>query len=109
MADTTYDSSAETEAEKMSAPSDSEASSVHSMPIPIPATELDLEKTASKTSRRTTKSTRSDRVVTTAQDWDGEDDPDNPLNWPTAMKIYHTLVPALQCFTMYVVKGYLLG
>lgn len=39
--------------------------------------------------------------ITTAVDWAGPDDPDNPLNWSTAKKAYHTAIPALQCFTMY--------
>lgn len=95
------DSAAEIEAEKMAAPS-TESSSVCSLPVPSVTDVLDLEKTTSKASKRTTQSTRSNRVATTAQDWDGADDPDNPLNWPIALKIYHTLIPALQCFTMYV-------
>ncbi|OQV08629.1 hypothetical protein CLAIMM_12870 [Cladophialophora immunda] len=87
------------ETEKMGE-SDSDSSSVHSLPVPIATIQPDLEKTASKASHRTSRSGRSNHVPTTAQDWDGEDDPDNPLNWPLPIKIYHTLVPALQCFTI---------
>ena len=97
--DLNYDSSAETE--KMSVPSDTDASSTRSIPVPIATEELVLEKTASKATQRTTRSGRSNRAITTAQDWEGPDDPDNPLNWPTSKKIYHTVIPALQCFTMY--------
>jgi len=92
------------DAEKVSPPSESDASSSSSqaVSVPIATTELDLEKTASKASQRTQRSGRADpRTPTVVQDWDGVDDPDNPLNWPTAKKIYHTLIPALQCFTMY--------
>ncbi|KAK5328399.1 hypothetical protein LTR93_002184 [Exophiala xenobiotica] len=89
----------------MSLPSGSDASSLSSsreaVSVPIGTTELDLEKTASKASQRTQRNERPDsRAPTTAQDWDGVDDPDNPLNWPTAKKIYHTSIPALQCFTI---------
>lgn len=89
------------EENKMTTQSNSDDSSTRSLPVPVSTHQLDLEKTASKATQRTNRSRRSDRVATTAQDWDGEDDPDNPLNWPTMMKIYHTLIPALQCFTMY--------
>ena len=88
------------ETEKMGE-SDSDSSSMHSLPIPIVTPQPDLEKTTTKASQRTSRSGRSNHVPATAQDWDGEDDPDNPLNWPLPVKIYHTLVPALQCFTMY--------
>ncbi|KIX00893.1 uncharacterized protein Z518_09958 [Rhinocladiella mackenziei CBS 650.93] len=97
MADT-YDSTAATE--KMSVHSDSDSSSDRSIPVPIVTRDIDLEKTNSTASQRTTRSGRLDRVPTTAQDWDGANDPENPINWPLAIKIYHTLIPALQCFTI---------
>ncbi|MCJ1482662.1 hypothetical protein MMC06_002828 [Schaereria dolodes] len=31
----------------------------------------------------------------TAQDWTGPDDPENPMNWSLASRIYHTTIPAL--------------
>ncbi|MCJ1387904.1 hypothetical protein MMC18_000747 [Xylographa bjoerkii] len=34
----------------------------------------------------------------TAQDWNGPDDPENPLNWSTWKRVYHTSVPALLGF-----------
>jgi hypothetical protein len=117
-----YDSTVETE--KMTE-SDSDKSSVESIPGPTTTTELDLEKVGSRHTQRTTRSARSGHPPQTAQDWDGDDDPgiqlypphilqtkaltimaiDNPVNWPLASKIYHVLVPALQCFTMYAVAG----
>jgi Major Facilitator Superfamily len=30
----------------------------------------------------------------TAQDWTGPDDPENPWNWPSWKKVYHTSIPA---------------
>lgn len=33
-------------------------------------------------------------------DWDSPEDPDNPMNWPKAKKIFHTMLPALFGFTM---------
>jgi hypothetical protein len=38
--------------------------------------------------------------VRTAQDWEGPDDPENPLNWPIWKKVYHTTMVGLLCFTM---------
>lgn len=43
--------------------------------------------------------TTAQRVVT-AQDWIGPDDPENPLNWPTLKKVYHTIPPALFGFVV---------
>lgn len=65
-----YDSTAETE--KM-AGSDSDKSSVESIPGPPIPTEIDLEKVTSRHTTRTNRSTRS--IPQTAQDWDGDDDP----------------------------------
>ncbi|EXJ60034.1 hypothetical protein A1O7_04183 [Cladophialophora yegresii CBS 114405] len=79
---------------------ESAKSSLESIPGPPITTDLDLEKVSTKHSHRTTKSARSGHVPQTAQDWDGEDDPDDPRNWSLASKIYHVLVPALQCFTI---------
>lgn len=36
----------------------------------------------------------------TAQDWDGPDDPENPMNWPRWRKLYTVLMAGLQSFTM---------
>ena len=33
--------------------------------------------------------------IPTAQDWTGPNDPENPMNWPLAQRIYHTTIPAL--------------
>lgn len=33
-------------------------------------------------------------------DWDGPDDPDNPMNWSLLKKSYHFLPPSLMCFLM---------
>ncbi|KAI1608728.1 MFS transporter [Exophiala viscosa] len=71
------------------------------MPVPIATAEPELEKSTSKASQRTQRTGRSDRApATTAQDWDRDDDPDNPHNWSIPKKIYHTLTPALQSFTI---------
>lgn len=93
-----YESDADTE--KMSAESDS--NSALSVPLPpIETTQLDIEKT---TSRNTQGSRRADaelsRTITSAYDWNGPDDPEDPLNWSTGKKIYHTVVPGLQAFVV---------
>ena len=36
--------------------------------------------------------------VTTAQDWMGPDDPENPHNWPLWKRTFHTIPPALFAF-----------
>ncbi|KAK5997933.1 Polyamine transporter 4 [Cladobotryum mycophilum] len=33
-----------------------------------------------------------------ALDWDGPDDPDNPMNWPSWKKILHSAIPAIYSF-----------
>lgn len=40
-------------------------------------------------------------TITTAQDWIGPNDPENPRNWSTPKKIYHVLVPSLFGFIVY--------
>ena len=35
-------------------------------------------------------------------DWDGDDDPQNPLNWPERQKWAHVSVMALLTFLVYV-------
>jgi len=37
-----------------------------------------------------------------ALDWDGPDDPDNPMNWGTATKFYHAMIPGALCLIVYV-------
>lgn len=88
------------DSDKMDTISDTSSLSSPSISVPVQQTNLDLEKTTSIASRGTNQSRTSNRVVRTAHDWDGPDDPDNPLNWPLMMKAYHTLVPALQAFTI---------
>lgn len=38
--------------------------------------------------------------VRTAQEWEGADDPENPLNWPAWKKVYHITMVGFLCFTM---------
>lgn len=40
--------------------------------------------------------------VMTALDWTGPDDPENPENWSSAKKVFHTTNAGLQCFVVYV-------
>ena len=67
-----------------------------------PAADHDLEKTTSRASHFSRKGNRELTKVTTAKDWSGPDDPGNPQNWSGRKKLFHTIVPALQCFTVYV-------
>ena len=40
------------------------------------------------------------RRVTTAQDWEGNDDPENPHNWSTWRRAYHVIVPGCYGFVV---------
>lgn len=45
-------------------------------------------------------------------EWDGPDDPDNPMNWPLGKKIYHAVLPGLFGFAVYdffPISSYMLG
>ena len=35
-------------------------------------------------------------------EWSGPDDPEDPMNWSTAKKAYHSAIPSVYCFTVYV-------
>jgi len=41
-----------------------------------------------------------EKQITNINDWNGPDDPENPLNWSTAKRFYHILPPALMSFTV---------
>lgn len=38
-------------------------------------------------------------------DWDGPDDPDDPMNWPVGRKVYSTLTTGLMSFAVFVTSG----
>lgn len=38
--------------------------------------------------------------IVTAQDWTGPDDPEDPVNWPMAQRVYHTIIPGLFGFAV---------
>lgn len=42
------------------------------------------------------------RIVVPPLQWNGPDDPDNPLNWPVWKKNVHVFTPALISFSAYV-------
>ena len=33
-------------------------------------------------------------------EWNGPEDPENPLNWSSAKKAYHAAIPSIYCYTM---------
>ena len=35
-------------------------------------------------------------------EWSGPNDPGDPMNWSTAKKAYHSAIPSVYCFTVYV-------
>ena len=35
-------------------------------------------------------------------EWRGPNDPEDPMNWSTAKKAYHSAIPSVYCFTVYV-------
>jgi len=91
-------SDSDLETEKMSVPSDS--NSAVSVSVPIAPATLDLEKSISRETRGSRHGTALDRTITSAYDWTGPDDPDDPLNWTLGSKIYHTVIPGLQAFVV---------
>ena len=80
---------------------ESESDLSSSSPTDSPEEKHDIEKIATQTSRHSKTGTPATKIQT-AQDWTGPDDEGNPLNWPLWLRIYHTIIPALFCFTMYV-------
>lgn len=87
--------------EKMS-PSETNTSSASSeVESPVVAMmPSDLEKTASQATEKPSQAGSPAQRVVTAQDWNGKDDPGNPLNWPMRWKVYTIVMVGLQCFTM---------
>lgn len=55
--------------------------------------ETQLERIESNKENQITK-------TVTAQDWNGPDDPENPIKWPLWDRVYHTSVPALFGFVV---------
>ena len=41
-------------------------------------------------------------IKTVSLDWDGPNDVDNPRNWPKWKKIFHSAIPAIYSFGLYV-------
>ena len=67
----------------------------------------DLERQQTRRSTAGTETYNLEPVVTGADgvtpivlDWDSPEDPDNPHNWSTLVKLFNTLVPALYCFVL---------
>jgi hypothetical protein len=56
--------------------------------------EQDVEKASSAEQEKTTPPP--------PLDWDNEQDPDNPFNWPKWKRVYNTVVPGLLGFAVYV-------
>ena len=42
------------------------------------------------------------RQAIQADGWTSPNDPENPLNWSTVKKAYHSAIPSVYCFTVYV-------
>lgn len=51
-------------------------------------------------SSHTRRSSSDEEDLTDGLDWNSDDDPGNPQNWPKAKKTFHTLLPALYGFVM---------
>ena len=68
------------------------------LPIGIQAMDKELEAVGDESSIASQEKTSTDISPVNSQDWDGPNDPDNPLNWPFAIRVYHTTVPTLLNF-----------
>ncbi len=84
--------------EKMSSPTESEASSTMDH-IPVAQVPADLEKADTRATQHSTISQQPAHRVKTAQDWTGPNDPENPLNWTIGWKVYTVAMVGAQCFT----------
>ena len=77
--------------------SDSLSSSISSPVDPVQEPQNDLEKASTHHTNRSTRPNGPQRI-TTAQDWSGPDDPENPLNWALSKKMYHVAMVGSQAF-----------
>ena len=68
------------------------------LPIDLLATEKDLEEAEDGRSISLQENVASDIPPINPQDWNGPNDPDNPMNWTFTSRVYHTTVPALLNF-----------
>lgn len=59
----------------------------------------DLERAVTEKTQHTSQETAT--KVTTALDWTGPDDPENPENWSNGKKAFHIIYVGWQCFVMY--------
>lgn len=48
---------------------------------------------------------QSEKVTADVLDWDGPDDPDNPMNWPSSKRIPHIVLIALIQLVSYVLNS----
>ena len=51
------------------------------------------------------KSARPNDIIELTQgspEWEGPDDVDNPHNWPVWKKVFHSAIPAIYSFGLYV-------
>ena len=65
----------------------------------------DLEKEASSpidSPGNLEKGTKAPNLPSDPKDWNGPDDPLNPLNWPMWKRHFHVVPPALISFSWYV-------
>lgn len=62
--------------------------------LPVSADDHGEREMQTHTSDSVAKESGLDRIVT-AQDWTGPEDPENPMNWPLWLKVYHTALPAI--------------
>lgn len=69
----------------------------------------DIEKGYSNSGNEGSDNEKSDERANlryTAQDWDGPDDPGNPLNWSPWKRHYHIVPIAIISFSAYVHSSY---
>jgi hypothetical protein len=56
----------------------------------------------SVTLEKSTKIDTSQNENSTALEWDGPNDQENPQNWSVGNKVFHTAIPAIYTFALYV-------
>lgn len=86
------------QAEKSPAETDSLSSGSTSVPerAHLDLSANDLERAVTEKSHRSGRENAT--RITTALDWTGPDDPENPENWSAGKKAFHVAYVGFQCF-----------
>jgi len=86
--------------EKLEMPVEAEQPRLGSLMSDVENQEVGMDTRSPPTSNLPTRKYSGLTKTITAQDWNGPNDPENPMNWSLWQRIYHTTVPALFSFVV---------